>query len=122
MDDPALAFVYGDGDKHLDAVPDIVARLGWHPAQSFSLAHQRDVAAAFEFALSGAFDGHIVNITDDAPNTLYDMAKAVGVSVEPSAMPLNNPWWGRSDGSLGRNLGFYPSLETLGRAMREGIL
>lgn len=117
-----LPFVYGDGDEHLAAVPAIVSRMKWHPAQSFSLAHQRDVARAFELALTGAIDGRIVNIADDAPSTLYDMAKAVGVNIEPSAEPLTKPWWGRADATLSRSLGFKPTVATLGQAIREGIL
>lgn len=117
-----LPFVYGDGDEHLAAVPAIVSRMKWHPAQSFSLAHQRDVARAFELALTGAMDGCIVNIADDAPSTLYDMARAVGVTIESSAQPLNNPWWGRADTTLSRSLGFRPIITTLSQAIQEGIL
>lgn len=117
-----LPFVYGDGDEHLAAVPAIVSRMKWHPAQTFSLAHQRDVSRAFELALTGAMDGRIVNIADDAPSTLYDMARAVGVTIESSAEPLNNPWWGRADGSLGRRLGFKPTVATLSQAVQEEIL
>ena len=117
-----LPFVYGDGDGHLATVPAIVARMKWHPAQTFSLAHQRDVARAFELALGGAMDRRIVNIADDAPSTLYDMARAVGVTIESSAQPLNNPWWGRADATLSRSLGFRPSIATLNQAVREGIL
>lgn len=117
-----LPFVYGDGDEHLAAVPAIVARMKWHPAQTFSLAHQRDVARAFELALTGAMDGRIVNIADDAPSTLYDMARAVGVMIESSAQPLNNPWWGRADATLSRSLGFRPTVATLSQAVQEGIL
>lgn len=117
-----LPFVYGDGDEHLAAVPAIVARMKWHPAQTFSLAHQRDVAHAFELAHGGAMDGRIVNIADDAPSTLYDMARAVGVTIESSAQPLNNPWWGRVDATLSRRLGFRPSIATLNQAVTEGIL
>jgi UDP-glucose 4-epimerase len=117
-----LPFVYGDGDQHLTAVPAIVVRMKWHPAQSFSLAHQRDVARAFELALTGVMDGRIVNITDDAPSTLYDMARAVGVTIESSAEPLNKPWWGRTDGALARSLGFRPTVATLNQAIHEGIL
>lgn len=117
-----LPFVYGDGDEHLAAVPAIVSRMKWHPAQTFSLAHQRDVARAFELALTGAMDGRIVNIADDAPSTLYDMARAAGVSIEPSAQPLNNPWWGRADATLSRSLGFRPIVATLSQAVQEGIL
>jgi UDP-glucose 4-epimerase len=94
-----LGFVYGDGDGHLASVPPIVARFKWHPAKTFSLVHQRDVAGAVELALTGAMDGRIVNICDDAPTTLYEMASLVGSSIEPSAEPLTDPWMGRIDGS-----------------------
>lgn len=117
-----LPFVYGDGDGHLASVPRIVSMMKWHPAQTFSLAHQRDVARAFELALTGVMDGRIVNITDDGPSTLYEMAKAIGVAIEPSAQPLNNPWWGRADGALSRSLGFRPIVATLYQAVQEGIL
>jgi len=117
-----LPFVYGDGDEHLAAVPAIVSRMKWHPAQSFSLAHQRDIARAFELALTGSMDGRIVNIADDAPSTLYEMARAVGVTIESSAQPLNNPWWGRADATLSRSLGFRPAVATLNQAIAEGIL
>jgi UDP-glucose 4-epimerase len=117
-----LPFVYGDGDEHLSAVPTMIGRMKWHPAQTFSLAHQRDVARAFQLALTGVADGRIVNIADDAPSTLYDMARAVGVKIESSAEPLNNPWWGRSDGTLSRTLGFIPTIATLNQAVRDGIL
>jgi UDP-glucose 4-epimerase len=117
-----LPFVYGDGDEHLSAVPAMIGRMKWHPAQTFSLAHQRDVARAFELALTGVADGRIVNVADDAPSTLYDMARAVGVKIESSAEPLNNPWWGRSDATLSRTLGFIPTIATLNQAVRDGIL
>ena len=117
-----LPFVYGDGDEHLASVPGIVSRMKWHPAQTFSLAHQRDVARAFELALTGVMDRRIVNTTDDAPSTLYEMAKAIGVTIEPSAQPLNNPWWGRADGTLSRSLGFRPTVATLYQAVQERIL
>lgn len=117
-----LGFVYGDGDEHLAAVPKVVAHLKWHPAQAFSMIHQRDVARAVELALTGAMDGRIVNILDDAPTTLYEMARIVGATIEPSAEPLTNPWWGRVDGSRSRSLGFRPTISTVYQAAQEGIL
>jgi nucleoside-diphosphate-sugar epimerase len=117
-----LPFVYGDGDEHLAAVPRVITRMKWHPARTFSLAHQRDVARAFELALTGVMDGRIVNIVDDAPTTLYEMASIVGASIEPSAEPLTNPWMGRMDGSLSRGLGFRPTIATVYQAAQEGIL
>ena len=117
-----LPFVYGDGDEHLAAVPRVVASMKLHPAQTFSLGHQRDVARAVELALTGVMDGRIVNIVDDAPTTLYEMASIVGTSIEPSAEPLTNPWMGRMDGSLSRSLGFRPTIATVYQAAQEGIL
>jgi nucleoside-diphosphate-sugar epimerase len=117
-----LGFVYGDGDEHLASVPKAVAALKWHPAQAFSMIHQRDVATAVELTLTGAMDGRVVNIVDDAPTTLYEMASIVGASIEPSAEPLTNPWWGRADGSRSRSFGFRPVISTVYQAAQEGIL
>ncbi len=117
-----LPFVYGDGDEHLSSVPAIVAMMKWHPAQTFSTAHQRDVARAFKLALTGVMDGRVVNIADDAPSSLYDMAKAVGVTIQSSAEPLTNPWWGRADATLSRSLGFKPTIATLNQAVEAKIL
>jgi UDP-glucose 4-epimerase len=117
-----LGFVYGDGDGHLAAVPQLAARFKWHPARTFSLVHQRDVARAVDLALTGAMDGRIVNICDDAPTTLYEMASLVGSPVEPSTEPLTDPWMGRMDGSRLRSLGFQPTVPTVYQAMQQGIL
>lgn len=117
-----LGFVYGDGDGHLAAVPRLAAMFQWHPAQTLSLIHQRDVAQAVELAISGAMDGRIVNIVDDAPTTVYEIASMVGAPIEPSAEPLNRPWMGRLDGSLSRSLGFQPTIPTVYQALRQGIL
>jgi UDP-glucose 4-epimerase len=77
---------------------------------------------AVELALTGVMDGSIVNIVDDAPTTLYEMANIVGASIEPSAEPLTNPWMGRMDGSRSRSLGFRPTISTVYQAAQEGIL
>jgi UDP-glucose 4-epimerase len=116
-----LGFVYGDGDGHLASVPNLAARFKWHPARTFSLAHQRDVASSIELALTGAMDEQIVNICDDAPITLYEMASLVRSPIEPSAEPLANPWMGRMNGSRLRSLGFQPTVPTVYQAMQRGI-
>ena len=51
-------------------------------------------------APNGAMDHQIVNITDDGPVTVYEMAELVGNPLEGSAEPLANPWSGRMDPSL----------------------
>lgn len=117
-----LPFVYGDGDGHIEAIPAMAGRFGLHPAHTYSVAHHRDVAVAFGLALSGAMDGRIVNITDDAPVTVYELAQYAGDPMEGSAEPLANPWSGRMDGSLARELGFEPTVPTIHAAAREGIM
>nr|WP_052069235.1 NAD(P)-dependent oxidoreductase [Streptacidiphilus albus] len=117
-----LGFVYGDQDGHLQSAPHLLANWKWHPAQALSLVHQRDIGTAVELALTGAFDRHIVNIADEAPITVYEIAGIVGAVYEPSSEPLPSPWMGRMDGSLARSLGFQPSVPTVHQASREGAL
>ncbi|HEY5005523.1 MAG TPA: NAD(P)-dependent oxidoreductase [Ktedonobacteraceae bacterium] len=117
-----LAFVYGDEDGHLQSVPGLLAGMKWHPAQRMSLIHHRDIATAVELALTGAMDGHVVNICDEAPTTIYEIAQIVGAPYEPSAEPLTNPWKLHMDATLARSLGFQPKVSTIYQASREGVL
>ena len=115
-------FVYGDDDGHLASISALAPRFGLHPAHTYSVAHHRDVAALVRLALTGAADGRVVNLTDDAPATVWEMAELAGAPVEPSAAPLEHPWAGRMDGSLARELGFRPTVPTIRAAAAEGIL
>ncbi len=117
-----LPFVYGDGDGHLESLPGLARRFGLHPANSFSVAHHRDIAAVMRLALSGEMDGRVVNVTDEADATIYEMTQIVGDPLEESSEPLVNPWLGRMDGALARELGFKPTVPTIRAAVREGIL
>jgi UDP-glucose 4-epimerase len=115
-------FVYGDGDGHLAAMPIHAARMDIHPAHTYSVAHHLDIAAVVQLALDGAMDARVVNVTDDAPVTVYEMAAFAGNPIDGSAEPLTNPWSGRVDGTLARQLGFRPSVPTINDAARRGIL
>lgn len=116
-----LPFVYGDRDGHLESLPrHVVGR--WHPAQRMSTIHHRDVAVAVALALTGAADRRIVNITDEAPSSIYDLLRVVGVEMPPSSAPLVNPWHLHVDGSLARSLGFRPSVRTVYQAAEQGLL
>jgi nucleoside-diphosphate-sugar epimerase len=117
-----LPFVYGDDDGHLASIPVLAPRFGLHPAHTFSVAHHRDIAVAVRLALTGAMDGRVVNVTDDADATVLEMAALGGNPIEGSAKPLTNPWAGRMDGSLARELGFRPTVPTIRHAAAEGIL
>ena len=117
-----LPFVYGDDDGHLASIPALAPRFGLHPAHTYSVAHHRDVAVAVRMALSGALDGRIVNLTDDAPVTVLEMSRLAGAPMEGSAEPLVNPWAGRMDSSLLRSLGFRPSVPSIWQAAADGTL
>ena len=115
-------FVYGDDDGHLAMIPRMAPRFGFHPAHTYSVLHHRDVMTAIGIALSGAMDGRIVNLADDRPVTVYEMAELAGDPLQGSAEPLVNPWSGRMDPTLARELGFQPTVPTIYAAAREGIL
>lgn len=117
-----LPFVYGDGDGHLASMPTLAQRFGLHPANAYSVAHHRDVASVVRLALTGVMDGRVVNVTDDAPVTVYEMTELAGDPIAGSAEPLANPWAGRMDGSLARELGFRPTVPTIRQAAQDGIL
>lgn len=117
-----LPFVYGDGDGHLAMIPTLAPRFGPHNAHTYSVAHHRDIMTAVELALSGAMDGRIVNITDDRPVTVYEMAELAGNPLEGSTEPLANPWSGRMNPSLAHELGFRPTVPTIYAAAQDGIL
>ncbi len=115
-------FVYGDRDGHLEDLPKYASSGKWHPARKISTIHHRDVATAIELALSGAFDGRIVNIADEAPLSIYELASLVGESLEPSSEPLENPWHLHVDSSLARSLGFRPTVRTVYQAVQERLM
>jgi nucleoside-diphosphate-sugar epimerase len=117
-----FGFVYGDKDGHLESLPKHAVNAKWHPAQKMSMIHHRDIATAMNLALAGAMDGRIVNIVDEAPTSIYELAGLVGETMEPSAEPLVNPWYLHIDGSLARILGFTPTIATVYQAKREGAL
>ena len=117
-----LGFVYGEGDGHLESAAPLFKSMGWHPAQSLSMVHHRDVAAAVLLALQGDWDGRTLNIVDDAPTTVHAMSQAVGNPLPSSTDPVTQPWSGHADGSLARSLGFRASVRTLAQAVEEGLL
>ncbi len=112
-------FVYGDGDGHLEGLPGHAMVAGLRPAQRMSLIHHRDVATATRLALAGAFDGRIVNITDDAPTSLYELVAIAGGAMEPSSRALEHPWHLQMNGALARRLGFRPTLRTIHHAVEQ---
>ena len=115
-------FVYGDGDGHLEMLPKHLVASGFHPANRMSTIHHRDIATAMGLALAGTFDRRIVNISDEAPTTVYELAGLVGEKMDPSAEAMQNPWYLHVDVSLARSLGFRPVVRTVYQAAQEGML
>lgn len=114
-----FGFVYGDKDGHLEELPRLVTNYKMHPAQRMSLVHHRDIATAMHLALTGAMDGRIVNIADEAPTSIYELVELVGGTMEASSAPLENPWHLHMDVSVGRSLGFRPVVRTIYQAVQE---
>jgi len=115
-------FVYGDSDGHLDDLPGHAVAGGWHPAKRMSTIHHRDIATAVRMALDGTFDGRVVNVADEAPTSLYELAALVGKELAPSSAPLEHPWHLHVDVSLARSLGFRPTVRTVHQAAQEGLI
>lgn len=115
-------FVYGDGDGHLEMLPTHLSTFGFHPANRMSTIHHRDIATAMKLALAGRFDGRIINISDEAPTTIYELVRLVGHDMAPSSEPMPNPWHLHINASLARALGFRPTVRTVYQAEQEGIL
>ncbi|MGH0218124.1 NAD-dependent epimerase/dehydratase family protein [Sinorhizobium meliloti] len=117
-----FGFVYGDKDGHLEELPRLVANFKLHPAQRMSMVHHRDIATAMSLAMDGTMDGRIVNIADEAPTSIYELAALVGGTMEPSSVPLENPWRLHMDVSLARRLGFQPVVRTVYQAAQENLM
>jgi len=117
-----FGFVYGDEDGHLEMLPKHAGNGGMHPAKRMSMIHHRDIATSMQLALTGALDGYIVNIVDDAPTSIFELVELIGEPMEPSAEPLENPWHLHVDGSLARRLGFQPTVRSVHQAVLENLL
>jgi len=117
-----FGFVYGDKDGHLEAMPGHAAGGKMHPAKKMSMIHHRDIATAMHLALTGAMDGRIVNIVDEAPTSIYELVELIGETMEPSSEPLANPWHLHVDGSLARSLSFQPTVRTVHQAAQEKLM
>lgn len=86
---------------------------GMHPARRMSMVHHRDIATAVTLALSGAMEGRIINIADDAPMSVYELVALAGGAMPPSSAPLDHPWHLQLDASRARGLGFRPVVRTV---------
>jgi nucleoside-diphosphate-sugar epimerase len=125
-----LAFVYGDGDPHID---NALAHfhLETRPAHSLMpMVHHLDVAQGVHRALrtvrpAGA--GYTAyNIAGDGASTIYELFELGGRRMElteASSATVEDPWFGVPDLTRSyRELGFRPIYPTAKAAWRDGVL
>jgi nucleoside-diphosphate-sugar epimerase len=120
-----LAFVYGDGDPHIEESLGRFAGLAAH--QRLPMAHHADVGQAVLRALrTPDVDGRTYNITDDAGSTVYELYELVGRRMDLAAArgrDVPDPWFGVTDTTRARReLGFSPLYPTARAAWRAGAL
>ena len=112
-----LAFVYGDGDPHLEEV--IQMTRAWPAAKRLQTVHHADIAQAILLSLSKPqADGQIYNIADDHPIVIKEIRRMHGFdeTVFPLQAEIEDPWEGIVDtAKIKKQLGFqpiYPSILT----------
>jgi nucleoside-diphosphate-sugar epimerase len=119
-----LAFVYGEGDPHLDRVRGMAR--SWPAHQRLQMVHHADVAQALSRALAaGGVDGRIYNAADDAPVTAWELLTIGGelVGGEAAERELADPWMGIVDTARIRaELGYRPIYPTVYTARDAGAL
>lgn len=86
------------------------------------MVHHVDIGTAMRLAFSGALDGRIVNIGDDAPTSLHELVELTEASVAPVSEPLACPWRLHMDVSLARRLGFQPVVRTVHQAAELDVM
>jgi len=116
-----LAFVYGEGDPHLEE--SLAWARGWPAHQRLHMVHHADVAAGLLLVLGASgVDGHTYNLADDAPVTAWELLalhgeEHAGSEGEP------DPWAGIVETRrIREELGFRPVYPTVYTAQSAGAL
>lgn len=122
-----LGFVYGDKDPHIEEIIPVLKRFNKHSGSRMHMVHHLDVAQALLLMLkTPGLSGHIFNVGDDAPITMYELADSLGKvqgTFEVEEGPLNDPFEGIQDISKLRDLtGFRPLVPSYYLAQQLDIL
>lgn len=123
-----LAFVYGDGDPHIENIlPRFAAAAANEP---MPMVHHADVAQGVHRALTvlppkkGGLRAY--NICGDGVSTVYELHELVGRSMDLTAAEgrtVSDPWYGVTDTTRAyRELGFRPIYPSAKAAWRNGAL
>jgi nucleoside-diphosphate-sugar epimerase len=119
-----LAFVYGEGDRHL--AESLMWARTWPASQRLHMVHHADVGQGLVRALRAeGIDGMTFNIADDAPVTAAELHSLNGEPVpeDAASRPLDDPWEGIVDTTVARaTLGLRPIFPTVCAAKDAGGL
>ena len=120
-----LAFVYGDGDPHIEEVMPYM--INWNPSKLMSMVHHEDVSQALLLAASTpTVSGRIYNVADDNAITLGELYKLQGgleqVPTEDGWI-MSNLWELTADPTRIKNeLNFIPKYTSIYSARDKGAL
>jgi nucleoside-diphosphate-sugar epimerase len=123
-----LAFVYGDGDPHIQ---NALARFAATAAnEPMAMVHHADVAQGVHRALSllpsKASSYRAYNICGDGVSTRYELHELIGRSMDLAAVEgktAADPWYGIPDTTRAfRELGYRPIYPSAKAAWRDGAL
>lgn len=120
-----FAFVYGQGDSHLNESGSLFERFKWHPAQRLHMVHHADIAQAVRLVLGqDNIGGEIYNVADDAPITAQEVLKYTeqNVTLIASTSPLQKPWSGLVATEKIHKIGFRPLVPSFYTARDLDIL
>ncbi len=115
-----LAFVYGEGDPHLEESMRWAS--AWPGHQRLHMVHHADVAQAVAKALDAGASG-IFNIADDSPVTAVELHLLNGLTPGEAVQQDFDPWQGIvSTNRAQRELGFRPRYPSAWAATVSGAL
>ncbi len=118
-----LAFVYGQGDPHLEQSLRWAAN--WPAHQRLAVVHHADVARAlWRAVVAPGIEGRTYNVGDDAPLTAWELY-ALNGQVHPGGSPQGpfDPWEGQvSTAAARRELGWRPLYPSAWAAADAGAL
>jgi nucleoside-diphosphate-sugar epimerase len=124
-----LAFVYGEGDPHIENILPRFALGNRAAHQLQAMVHHADVAQGVHRALQAARPGAeytAYNIAGDGGSTVFELFELVGRQLDLDAVAgrgVDDPWFGITDTTRAyRELGFRPIYPTAKAAWRDGAL
>ncbi|NKE57696.1 NAD(P)-dependent oxidoreductase [Lentzea sp. PSKA42] len=115
-----LAFVYGEGDPHLEESLNWASK--WPGHQRLHMVHHEDVAQAVTKVLDTGANG-IFNVADDSPITAVELHLLNDLTPSEAVQQDFDPWHGIvSTNRAQRDLGFRPRYPSAWAAAVSGVL